>query len=160
MKQIAYHGSNTKISRFEIRSSTGNDQYGPGVYFTDSKEVAEAYGRFVHTVEIDLSKFVKPKTRLNVPKLKTMAAKASKAVLTDWAENPKEALRLLTDSLLNSDDMQDAMTYLWRDVFHLDNVKTCAEFVRSGYTGFVVPMKDAMFYTAFTPNVVRELEVS
>lgn len=68
-KIVAYHGSNSDISEFSMeklndyiksnRDSTGgvgNEAIGSGVYFTDSKELAEKFGKNIYTCELSFKK--------------------------------------------------------------------------------------------------------
>lgn len=151
---IVYHGSSSKITKFEIRNNTGYDQYGPGIYFTDKMTTARGYGRNVHAVDLDITRFIKPKAAIIRSKIVAMAKKADRDTLSNWSENRNEALKMLTESLLNTDDMQDAMTSVWRDVFNLDNKKTCLEFVRQNIDGFIIQMTGEKFYTVFNPRTI------
>jgi len=60
-KLKVYHGGNKKFSQVDPKfmlTEDSNAQEGIGIYFSNDKEVADAYGKFIMSTEIDLRNFV------------------------------------------------------------------------------------------------------
>lgn len=75
-KNIYYHGSSSKINKFDFKfvgGSNARDQYGSGFYFSKNKDLAVGYSLdnqngFVHQVKIDIKNPLNPEHEQKISK--------------------------------------------------------------------------------------------
>lgn len=101
--EIWYHGSPQPIKRWTVSlTGKGTDQDGAGIYFTTDEEDAEIYGK-VQKVKLNfkkqLSNKIKPKKAELIKLIKL--APDYKETLTDFAEDPNEALSEAIENYLD-----------------------------------------------------------
>jgi len=62
---VIYHGDNYNTVRLEPKlMNNGNNQLGTGIYFGNKVEIAEAYGKDIVQIEINVSKLLQAESRL------------------------------------------------------------------------------------------------
>lgn len=124
---IFYHGSTRPRKVWDLSTlGQGNDQYGPGFYFTDNEVTARKYADgpdgTLHRCDVNVSNLCPnagSPTRLRSQLAKLIkAAPNAKMHLENWGENPKdafyEALEMITSS---TSDPHDAIQQVWIDFY-------------------------------------------
>jgi len=156
---IAYHGSNHKITKFEyFNKEFSNDEHGPGIYFTNNESVANAYGKYTYTVELNLSGFIKENTKRNDSKLlKLIDENLTEWTLSNYDENPVKAKRLLISSIFKPRiSYIDCLMNIWSDVFNLKNSRYISACVKNGINGIVKPIKPGLtYYIVYNPENIE-----
>lgn len=83
-----YHGSDVEIKKFDpkfFNTGTNNQELGTGFYFTDSKDLASSYGKYIHECKVRIGK------KLDVNKLGTLHPQTISFIIRN-APNYKETL--------------------------------------------------------------------
>jgi hypothetical protein len=126
---IFYHGSLRPRKTWDLSSlGQGNDQYGPGWYFTDNEKVAKSYADgpegVLQKCDINVSNVCPnvgdtDRFRSRVARM-MKAAPQARTHLENWGENPREALNQALDLTLDSTEgPHDLIQQVWID-FYLD----------------------------------------
>lgn len=160
-----YHGSPNKIVNFTdefVGGKEANDQEGPGIYFTSSKENAAHYGEFVYTVTLTPRLLLDKST--NVKKLKPTLTKLVK-MATDWEmhaqnynEHPVRGLNQFVEDAINYNDTEkDAIQQVWIEFYRQQGVQFVRNCVKLGIDGIAVP-KDfdgITHYIIYNPAIIK-----
>jgi len=173
---IFYHGSNNRIESFSLEhlgTGIGLDQYGPGIYLTSSPQDAARYGKYIHTVEVDIprSRFL-GKRKISRQQVEELIKKAPdfEDRLTNWDENPRVAFKKATDNIFRSyyDDMREACEQVWFDFYYPNHhtVDYLRRMVEMGYDAFTVKLGEPWYTTdtvhmiVFNPKCLQIVSVS
>ena len=122
---VWYRGSRSGHYRdFKCIDGNEHDEFGPGLYYTDSYEIASRYGE-VKSFTVDTTKgFYVKGDPIDKTCLETIIGYADsehlEISLSNWDENPDIAYFKLLKSILRSKDMPDAIVSLFIDVFRKD----------------------------------------
>lgn len=158
LTKILYHGSPALFSEFDpSRVGEGDDQAGPGFYFTDDEETAELYaGRrskgastgFVYEVEVSLSKpIIDGRMQITKPQLAAVLRAAPEYfdMLMNFGDVPHEGetsvLRRAVDIYHSSleEDAVSAIGMIARDFFNDSRAALLEALYReTGYDGIIV----------------------
>ncbi len=157
----AYHGSDYKIEKFiHFQKEFTNDQYGPGIYFTNKESLAKGYGKHVYEVKLDLKGFITRKSKRDETKLlKIINDNLTETILLNYDNNPTRAKRLLIQSvLLPRISYIDCLMNIWSDVFNLKNHRFMKACVENGINGIIEEINatngKTLFYIVYnTENI-------
>jgi len=140
---IWYHGRTVTDETFDLNhTGKGNDQSGPGFYFTSDVNDARGYAfpkGIVLEVKLTPRKLVtgKPK-RSEIEKLIKMAPNY-KDTLTNFAENPPIALRQAIDGTIKYNPLAvDAFQQMWIDFYRHEPKQYLEGMIKLGYDGHEV----------------------
>lgn len=124
---IFYHGSIRPRRTWDLATlGQGNDQYGPGWYFTDNEKTARHYADgpdgTIHRCDLNVANLCPnvgdvERMRSRLTRL-IRAAPQARMHLEDWGENPKTALQFVLDTYMNSvSGPHDAIQQVWIDFY-------------------------------------------
>lgn len=138
---VWYRGSDSSSIGLKVDGNV-NEQFGPGVYFTDDPRIADNYGR-VREYSIDVSSgFYFKGQRVDLRKIKELIGFADdehlELALSNWDEDPRRAMRLLLGSLGKCKDMPDAVVQVALDVFNWDRDDFLMSARACGINGIVI----------------------
>lgn len=161
-KQVWYHGSERPRETWDLSSvGHGNDQEGPGLYFSSSLADAAAYGSYLSIVELPLqkSKVIPLRGRPDIAAIRALISKSPDLEdhLMDWDENPAKALNKAVQVIFSAAKHPfDAFQQVWYD-FYRD---TPQEYLKNlPYDGAVVPRANGIFHAiVFNPTVIKTLK--
>lgn len=178
----SYHGSaaivGNKENPFNLNyiSNEGNNQYGPGIYFSNSREVGECHGSG-SIVEADLvfrrsldqltldefgDELVADMIELALNDLECIGA--LEARVADWDLRSRDELfDKLKEVVLFEDDPETRFQALWWDVYQ-DNPKALLERLSERHQIDGLVFKDAGgvgidFHLVFNPDAIQVLDV-
>lgn len=162
--RVMWHGRTTKSATFDLhRVGSGNDQEGPGFYFSSSESDARTYAYpsgLILKCELRLTKEL-PRTGKvkSADLLKLLRAAPHLAdSLTDWAESPAEAMRVVMAQLVERDPF-DAFTQVWVDFYRQAPAEYLRQVVKLGYDhSFVQRTAAVQHAVVFDPSSIRVLE--
>lgn len=156
----AYHGSDHKIEKFiHFQKEFTNDQYGPGIYFTNKESLAKGYGKYVYEVNLDLKGFITRKSKRDENKLlRIIDDNLTETILLNYDDNLIRAKRLLLQSvLLPRISYIECLLNIWSDIFNLKNqrfIKACVENGINGIIEEVSKSHGVLFYIVYnTENI-------
>jgi len=137
-KDIWYHGRTTKAQVFdEERTGKGNEQQGPGFYFSSDYKDAASYAYpdgIVMTAKIDIANLT-PK-EFEESDFEVFVARADPddlaTTLSNYAEDPEEAKEAIKKAIINDDD---PYLTVWYELFRHDPVGYLKTMVELGYDG-------------------------
>lgn len=167
---VFYHGTTHRFDRFDPEfTGRGNDQEGPGFYFSSREEDARAYaypsGR-VLTVRLNFRNTLPPKGGIT-PKVKQQALQLLKAApdledtLSDWGEDPNKALQQAYKLILDRDDALDVFTQIWYDFYRNSGPAWVRGMVSLGYDGVVIPRTaDTVHAVVYNPDIIEVVNVT
>jgi len=141
----------------------GNDQYGPGWYFTSNEETAKVYGRYVHSCTIDLSEANAADQIGEAIEYEDQIEKLiaeSPGFQTnyyDWDDNPGRALRQATLGYCSSaENVYEALLMIHGDLYpesaDLWSQKVSQIF---GWDGAIIPVNNETFLVVWNPAVIH-----
>lgn len=143
-EKLWFQGRKTQDTRLDLSFvGQGTDQEGPAFYFTDSYEDALGYARpagIVLTGRMSLRKIAsseKPADRKEIQQLIEWAPDYLDK-LTNWHEKPKQALKIVLDSILKYNPIQkDAFQQVWIDFYRQEPAEYLQHLVTLGYDGHI-----------------------
>jgi|688.fasta_scaffold360433_2 hypothetical protein len=158
---IFYHGTNHNIDKFLTAFvGTGNDQHGPGIYFTDSIQFAKGYGTQVYEVDI-----IKARLRNGWNRTKPQYGWIRRVVKSspdhidtaqNWDEDPETGLRKAIYSIIdNSENYGDCIQSIWAEFFMKDEERFINELATRGIDGIVYKNEKDLVLTLFNPAAIR-----
>ena len=166
MKKIdAYHYTDSTIKKFNLKHiGKGNDQFGPGIYF--SAEPING-GTKLYKVELTPRKLITDRGGFTKKEIVTLMKNSPnlKDKLMDWSENPREAFQLLLDSIMDAEDKSEQFQVMWIDVYGVDfSREYLEELVKLGYDGELIEGSKHLsnknkFYVIFNPKVIKIVSV-
>jgi len=164
-----YHGSKEKLTSFDLaRVGKGNDQEGPGFYFTNSRKDALAYANpngYLHAVKVTARKLVPLKGKVNAKDIEALLRKAPNLddKLLNWDEDKDTAFsKALSGILQYTKNPQDAFQQVWYDFYKGDEAAFLKEVVALGYDAAIPdPAKrgGATHVVVFNPAVIKVVSV-
>lgn len=160
-----YHGRTTTSTEFDLKYvGNGNDQEGPGFYFSSVKADAASYAYpagIVLTVEVSDLKFLPkdaPPIREEVIQL-IKAAPNLEDTLTDWDENPVRALNQLITQCMKNESVKEAFEAVWGDCYAKQG--TDAEYIKQvlalGYNAVQPETEDHL--VVLDPSIIKIIKV-
>lgn len=145
---VVYHGSRDQFTHFDLaHSGTGNDQNGPGIYFTTVKDDAMNYGSYLITATLHLNKIItssKRPIKQVIEKLINMSPDKDD-VLMDYDENPRIAFRDAVNGYMHL-NAKEAYEMLWFDFYKKDNKLYCENMASLGYDAVKVEVNGGYHY--------------
>lgn len=163
---VWYRGSNSgHYLSFKI---DGNDseEFGPGLYYTDSYDLAAGYGD-VKEFKIDTSVgFYKKGDKVNRKIIKSIISYADsdhyEVSLSNWNENPKIAYTKLFNYIIGSKDMPEAIVRLYFDLFRYDREDFWMSCKAAGVYGLIYDDpydsgRSMSFLVLFDPKKARQI---
>lgn len=174
----AFHGTTCNIKAFNLDNiGKGNDQEGPGIYFTSSPEDASSYsldiGGRVYPVCLNFNKVVPLEGQINENEIKLLILHSLgiDAIddlynldtdifwdnpLSNWGENPISAFNDAVDSIINySSSPHDAFMQVWYDFYKNNSKDYLLEMQQLGYDGVIIPKQDGIYhYIVFNPEII------
>jgi hypothetical protein len=158
----AYHGSDYKIEKFiHFQKEFTNDQYGPGIYFTNKESVAKGYGKYIYEVKLDLKGFLTRKSKRDDTKLlRIINDNLTETVLLNYDDNLTRAKRLLIQSvLLPKISYIECLLNIWSDVFNLKNSRFMKACVENGINGIIEEIDTSngktLFYMVYNTENIK-----
>ena len=157
---VAYHGTNATFSQFDPEfTGKGNDQNGPGFYFTLDPQEARFYGDIIMEVDLNLRKLVPLDGALQWSELETIlkAAPDLEETLTDWGETTPKAFKTALESVIKyATGPKDAFEQIWYDFYRRHPAEWLSQMVKLGYDGVQI----GNHVIVFNPDSINILEVS
>lgn len=164
---IWYRGSNSDHLQFRIDGNE-TDEFGPGLYFTDSYDIASNYGE-VKAFLIDTSTgFYQKGDKIDKRAIKSIVDYADREhleiAISNWDENPRIGKKKLLDSIFSTEDMPDAICRVARDVFRWDREDFWMSCKASGVYGLIyhdpyVSGRSTSFLVLFDLKKARETAI-
>lgn len=132
---VWYTGNNEQFDKFStLHVGQGNDQLGPGLYFTTSRETAENYGDNVYVCNIKWDRVLDPYDDVDLELMDFLLDQIEWSEEWDW-ESSRQARD--TFSRMTNLGMISQLATSFR--FYSDNEYKLIKFISDyGYTGFVV----------------------
>lgn len=162
-----YHGTKQPIHTFSDEFvGKGNDQYGPGIYFTSNPNTAFGYtdkspNGMVYQCTLNIRKELSKKQRINkAVLLKLMQSTPDDEAYTNWDEHPNRAYQNALNSYMDADDnMYDALMNVWYDWYRYHGTEFVRKLVELGYDAFTHKFESGeLFVIVYNPasiNVVK-----
>ncbi len=165
---IWYHGSPHKISSWSTEFvGQGDDQEGPGIYFTSSYEDAEGYSRkdsedgFIYEVKLNFNKVLSPSSKPIIFELQKLIEWAD-----DWEqtlqniigeETTKENWKEYKKMLLEEESMFTACQDVWYNFYKYDPQGYCSSMRALDYDGIILKKEFMGVYHAivWNPNIIK-----
>ncbi|AQW88978.1 hypothetical protein pEaSNUABM50_00465 [Erwinia phage pEa_SNUABM_50] len=159
-----YHGSSAPISNFSDEFvGRGNDEYGPGIYFSSVPNTSIGYAKdggsngMVYQCEINLRKELSKKTRVNkAVLLKLMQNTPDEDAYTNWNENKNVAYRTALQGYVDEGNMYDALMGVWYDWYREYPVQFVRSLVQLGYDGYIYTFASGeRFIIVYNPASIK-----
>lgn len=166
---IWYHGSNRTIDKFNTDFvGTGNDQYGPGIYFSNSKKFSSNYGEHLYEADIIKARIRNGLSGVFPGVAQTMAwAKGSptwRDSATNWDEDEKIGLRKAAESIVSeATNYSEYLQGLWAEFYMKEEKIFCAKMsakLIDGYTLKIDKSSDLEFLILFNPEAIRRFSIT
>lgn len=154
---IVYHGSPNKFDNFDLsRVGKGNDQNGPGVYFTINREEAETYGQYVNGYELNVKKWLSTKKSPNIIEIQKLVTKSPEydENIYDWAENPQKGLRTYLSNMKDEDSNFHAFVSVWYDFYKNNPDKWVENVAKMGYDAALIKGSDGYGDIGNTTHII------
>lgn len=166
-KLIAYHGSKIDFDSFDLnRVGNGNDQNGPGFYFTINSDEAKRYGDFVHKYELNIKKWLSTKQPVNIQHIQQLVKNSPNfnETIYDWGETPQKGLKTFLEDMRTQDSNFHAFTSVWYDFYRHDAIDYVKNVIKLGYDAVMI--KDGEGYgninsthiIVYNPKVIKKIE--
>lgn len=162
-----YHGSTAPISQFSDEFvGRGNDEYGPGIYFSSVPYTAIGYaadggqnGR-LYQCELHLRKELSKKTKINkAVLLKLIQSTPDTEAWTDWDENQNRAYMTALKNYVEEGNMYDALMSVWYDWYRNYPVDFIRKLVQLGYDGYVYTFSSGeKFVVVYNPASIKVIQ--
>lgn len=172
---IAYHGTPHQFDQFDLNlTGKGNEQEGPGIYFTTNKQQALGYGSRIIKAQLHLNNVVQLSGTINEDHIRTLILQS--LGLSDESElesmdgsdefwdsnlsNYGESLYGAYESAVNavlrySTSPHDAFQTVWYEHYRDNAGDYLRNMIKLGYDGVVIPAQDATHYVVFNPNAIE-----
>lgn len=174
-----YHGSSQSFDVFSYDFiGKGNDEKGPGFYFTSNKDDAKMYGN-VGEFKITLDKLVSTKRKASINIIEKIIALSEncktinelvekyendedlwwESNLSDYAEEPYSAIQVAIDLARSQPNEYKTFLDLWSGVYRYNNKKFLQTMVQLGYDGIIFNVQDnTTHYIVFNPNKIKKVK--
>jgi hypothetical protein len=174
-----FHGSKADFTSFDYQFiGKGNDQEGPGFYFTsdikdasiysnEEGKIYEVYLRIENPVPLEgeVDRYELEKLALMAVGLKDEEELYDLADsdeywetnLSDWGEHPVSAYHSLIESVYSSyhSEPHQAFQQMWVDAFGFDSIPYLKAMMKLGYDGVIVSRGHTTHYITFSPNQAK-----
>lgn len=153
----AYHGTNFNIEKFSHFSKEfSNDQYGPGIYFTNDEETAAKYGNNIYKVKLNTKNFITETTKLNLSKVTSIINNnLTESNLSNWDENETIAKKLLIKNTIDYSSYYKTLLNIWSEVFNLKNPPYLKAMLEYGIDGVIIKInKKLTYYVVYNTKVI------
>jgi hypothetical protein len=157
---IWYNGSSKpRLTWTTENVGKGNDQNGPGLYFTTNEENARSYGEHLHKVRLEIKKnrICPLNGRFEYEYIKYLIEKSPnyKEYLTNWDENPKIALHQAVSSISNLQNGKfDMLQQIWYDFYRHEPIEFL-QVVSEKYDMAIVTAGTDRHAIVFNPEVIK-----
>ena len=171
---IAYHGTPNQFDQFDLNlTGKGNDQEGPGIYFTSNKEQALGYGDRVIEAKLHLNNVVSMSGKINEDHIRKLVLQSLglsdeseldemedddfwESNLTNWGGSPYSAYENVVDSTLRYNHTpHEAFQAVWYECYRHNAGDYLRNMIELGYDGVVIPTAEATHYVVFSPNAIE-----
>lgn len=166
-KIIAYHGTNATFDIFDLsKVGHGNDQNGPGFYFTLDPAEAKRYGK-VHEYELNINKWLSTKTPPNIVEIKKLVTSSPDfdMEIYNWDQSPEKGLKLYLSNMKNEDSNFHAFTSTWYDFYRHSPKEFVENVVKLGYDAVMIKgsegygnIGDTTHIIVYNPEVIRRVK--
>lgn len=154
-----YHGSNYKIDKFIHYDSDKykNESYGPGLYFTNDIDIAERYGKYLYTVQLDTKGFINKKSKIDkLLILKIIDDNLNDIILSNYHENKFIARKMLIESIFNANSYIDILQNLWSEIFNMKSKKYLEECVKNKINGIIIELQNNLkYYIVYNVKLIK-----
>lgn len=160
----AYHGTNANIERFSLDYvGEGYDQEGPGIYFTNDRDDATGYGKFVYHVALDIARAPRLKKRAKITEIRQIINWASdlEDKLCDWDEDPKIAFDRAVKSCMLQDNEHQSFLTVWYEFYRYRPQEYLKNMIELGFDGAIIPSTtytNVIHYVMFNPRKIIMLD--
>lgn len=160
----AYHGSDTKFSKFDpqkIGGSNGTNN-GFGFYFSDNEDEASTYGKYVYEVQLNIRNLISDtKKTLSRPVIKKLLDNLAK-IECNYYQNFDYNVKATIDSLLDSCDTD---TEIIGDVINaVGSIQdVLLQLSKMGYSHTInldTFALNSVHYVMFDPNDIKIVKVT
>lgn len=171
MKVKAYHGSDHKITKFSDEFAgaiNAVDAEGPGIYFTNSLENSEMWGKFTYTVYLNPRKVIsniKPASRASRKDMKKFLDMISdEDYVNNWSPNIETDKRMAIDAAIEySSTEYEAWHSLRSEQYNGAPQQFMRAMSKLGYDATLLYKKDFKFndvdktyhYIVYNPEIVE-----
>lgn len=174
-----YHGSPNTFDTFSYDFvGKGNDERGPGFYFTSKKEDALMYGK-VGEYQITLDKLVSTKQKASIEVIEKIIALFENcqtidemvekyendedlwwdSPLSNYAEHPYTAIQVAIDLARQKQNEYKTFLDLWAGVYNYDNKKFLQAVSSLGYDGVIFKVaNETTHYIVFNPSKIKKVK--
>lgn len=162
-----YHGAKVKITRFDSAFiGKGNDQDGPGFYFTASLVDSKAYANpngFIHYCKLTPRKLVPRAGKVKTSEVQQMIRRAPDYTdtLQDWGESPVAAFRAAVEGMIQDGEPAETFEQVWADFYARKeggNAAYLKNMIAIGYDGVMndpAERAGTQHVIIFNPDVVH-----
>ncbi|WNA15946.1 hypothetical protein XaC1_303 [Xanthomonas phage XaC1] len=163
-----YHGSTHKISTFNDEFvGSGNDQLGPGIYFSSSLKDALGYSDnngYIYEVQINLRNDLDMKSKVNPRLVKALIqASPDDYAWQNWSENKKQGIELgYRNTLEISDNMLEAIDNINGDWYRQYEKDFVRQLTKLGFDGSIhrnVNGSDSTWVVVYNPQAITLVKV-
>lgn len=178
---LAYHGTSHDFNIFDSSFvGQGNDQEGPGFYFSDNPDIANGYafgkGANVKPVKLQMDKAIRPGTKINQEEIEYLILKSMdlnsiediynmdedtfyNSPLSNWSEDPYVSFQESVQSVINySEDAHDAFQSVWYDFYRNNPSGYLSNMISLGYDGVILPQSDnSNIFVVFNPSKITSV---
>lgn len=169
-----YHGSTSNIKSFvDDFVGKGNDEYGPGIYFSNREWIARGYAEpngYIYRCDLDFRNELSVNTKFNLNQIKTLIAKSpDEYAASNWDEDEVTAHRIALNNYLDSYDqnMLEIFMQIWADWYMDYPVDFVRNVVAMGYDGSVHNLgnpdvdgitDDTLYIVVYNPKSIKLIE--
>ncbi|MFA7219246.1 MAG: hypothetical protein WC119_01920 [Synergistaceae bacterium] len=148
--------------RKELGKDLGSSAaWGPGIYFTGQKDIAEMYGPNVTKKFLKNSNILTKQSPLfsydQVGKmLDGVGQNKVEEAIFNWDEDYNIGRRLLINSIINEDNPLDQIMNIWAEVFYHQDPNAFMDFmVKNGIDGiFIQKAEDETYYVIYNKELL------
>lgn len=164
-----YHGSDTRIQKFSLDYTdkdfytSNSDAYGPGIYVSESKDVAIMYGKYLYTLQVGKGTFW-GNTKAHRGEWESVGKKIIKKAddwemeAQNWDMNPVIGLnKCVAANAKYSNSDADFILSMWLEFFKHTNKLFCESANKLGVNGMY--FKDQKITTIFDPSLITIIGV-
>jgi hypothetical protein len=138
-KKVFYHGTPHKFEHFDLDYiGKGNDQEGPGFYFTDDINTARGYAGkngVILACELFPRKIIKSVGKINLQMVDFMITNAPdyETTLQNWDENIVKAYRIVINQIVKKNNPKETFEQIWYDFYRYDAKQWAINMMKFSY---------------------------
>lgn len=168
--QIIYRGDTKPInirdhnpeyaSKILLKDLGSTAAMGPGLYFTEQKDVAQMYGEYITTKQINKANIITPTSPLfNHNQIKKMLQDVDKQTLitacSNWDENYSKGREIIIQQILEGKNAVEQLLNIWSEVFQHQKQKEFINLmVKHNIDGISINKNDVVFYVIYNKNIL------